>query len=387
MARTRPGNRRQLIIEAASRLFCDRGYHNVGLGDIAADVDISAPALYRHFRNKEDLLLHAVLGGFEEFEDAVSRAPDLDAALRATASVAVRRRELGVLWQRETRNLPAAVRDEALLRFRRTVARLASLTRDDRPDLSEADADLLAWSVCAVLSGLSHRSTRADPAPIEPLVRGIAGAVAAAPVGSGPEQAPGRRTEGAPPGVLLVSRRESLVTVATGLFGQRGFHEISIDEIGHAAGIAGPSVYKHFAAKSDLLYAALDRGAQSLQLMLTSALGDAEGPAEALDALLASYVEFALTHTNLVTALVNEVIHLPSEQRSTLRRLQHDYVVEWEHLLRSTRPELDAGTAALLTRIALGVVNGVVPIRHLHGTGRLDTDLAAICRAVLYIRI
>ncbi|MER6951609.1 TetR family transcriptional regulator [Nonomuraea sp. NPDC000554] len=389
MAHTRPRNRRQLIIQAAARLFCERGYHNVGLSDIAAAVGISAPALYRHFRNKEDLLLHAVLDSFDEFEEAVVAAPALDASLRALASVAVRRRDFGLLWQRETRNLPPALRDEALRRFRRTVARLASLVRRSRAELSAADDDLLAWSVCAVLASPSHRSTRTDPVSLEPVINNMARAVTAAPIDAASGRTGVWRPKGDRPasGVRLASRREALVTAATGLFGQRGFHEISVDEIGQAVGIAGPSVYKHFATKSDLLYAALDRGAQSLQLLLTGTLDGATSPAEALDALLGSYVEFTLTHTSLVTALVTEVIHLPPEQQSTLRRLQHDYVTEWEHLLRAARPGLDAATAALLTRAALGVVNDVAPIRHLRGRDRFDADLASIGRAVLYTPI
>lgn len=48
----RPRNRRQLIVEAAGRVFSERGYHRASMEEIAAGVGITAAALYRHFPNK-----------------------------------------------------------------------------------------------------------------------------------------------------------------------------------------------------------------------------------------------------------------------------------------------------------------------------------------------
>jgi tetratricopeptide (TPR) repeat protein len=45
-------SRRAQLLEAAAVAFGRRGYAAVGLGDIAAAVGISAPALYRHFPGK-----------------------------------------------------------------------------------------------------------------------------------------------------------------------------------------------------------------------------------------------------------------------------------------------------------------------------------------------
>lgn len=51
-AATRPRNRRQLIVEAAGRVFGEHGYHAASMEKIAAAVGITAAALYRHFPNK-----------------------------------------------------------------------------------------------------------------------------------------------------------------------------------------------------------------------------------------------------------------------------------------------------------------------------------------------
>ncbi len=49
--------RRALIVEAAGRLFGDRGYEGTRLDEIATAAGVTKPILYRHFDSKRDLYL------------------------------------------------------------------------------------------------------------------------------------------------------------------------------------------------------------------------------------------------------------------------------------------------------------------------------------------
>jgi AcrR family transcriptional regulator len=49
--------RRVLIVEAAGRLFGDRGYEATRLDDVAAAAGVTKPILYRHFDSKQALYL------------------------------------------------------------------------------------------------------------------------------------------------------------------------------------------------------------------------------------------------------------------------------------------------------------------------------------------
>lgn len=53
--RLEPGQRRELIMEAALRLFAERGYHGVSLDEIAAAAGVTKPVVYDHAVSKEDL--------------------------------------------------------------------------------------------------------------------------------------------------------------------------------------------------------------------------------------------------------------------------------------------------------------------------------------------
>jgi AcrR family transcriptional regulator len=55
--RLAPEQRRALIVEAAGRLFGERGYGGTRLDDVAAAAGVTKPVLYRHFESKSALYL------------------------------------------------------------------------------------------------------------------------------------------------------------------------------------------------------------------------------------------------------------------------------------------------------------------------------------------
>ncbi len=56
-ARLPRGERREQLLEAASEVFVDRGYHAAGMDEIADRAGVSKPVLYQHFSSKLDLYL------------------------------------------------------------------------------------------------------------------------------------------------------------------------------------------------------------------------------------------------------------------------------------------------------------------------------------------
>jgi len=55
--RLRTAERRALILDAAGRLFGERGFDRTRLDDVAAASGVTKPILYRHFDGKQDLYL------------------------------------------------------------------------------------------------------------------------------------------------------------------------------------------------------------------------------------------------------------------------------------------------------------------------------------------
>ena len=86
-----PEQRRALIVEAAGRLFGERGYDGTRLDDVAAAAGVTKPVLYRHFADKTALylaLLERHRDGPRRASPARSRADGtLEARLRAVLEV------------------------------------------------------------------------------------------------------------------------------------------------------------------------------------------------------------------------------------------------------------------------------------------------------------
>src|SRR5215211_6991315 len=140
-----------LIRSAAGQLFLERGYHNVSVTDVAEALDIAPSALYHHYRNKQDLLLHAVLAAQEGVDALVREATSLDDAIGALAAMVVGPHRVLVVWEREARNLETSQRRLIREGEAEIVAHLTALLRADRPDLDDADSDLVARAVLGVL--------------------------------------------------------------------------------------------------------------------------------------------------------------------------------------------------------------------------------------------
>ena len=82
--------------------------------------------------------------------------------------------------------------------------------------------------------------------------------------------------------------------MAAGLFAQRGFHGVSVGDIGKAVGVSGPALYKHFDSKDAVLAEMLVAISERLLAEGQERVAHADGPDDALAALVDWHVTFAL---------------------------------------------------------------------------------------------
>lgn len=127
------------------------------------------------------------------------------------------------------------------------------------------------------------------------------------------------------------TRRQQIIEVAAGLFAERGFHGVSIYDIGAAIGVSGPALYKHFASKDALLAEMLIGISERLlsEGRRRAGASAVSGPDAVLKALVGWHVEFALTYPALITVQFRDLESLSEQDRHTVRRLQRSYVELW----------------------------------------------------------
>ncbi|TCC10375.1 TetR/AcrR family transcriptional regulator [Kribbella soli] len=88
-------------------------------------------------------------------------------------------------------------------------------------------------------------------------------------------------------------RREQLITIARGLFAQKGYEATSVEEIAHRSEVSKPVVYEHFGGKEGLYAVVVDREVRALLDGVTGALtaGRAHELVEQAALALLDYIE------------------------------------------------------------------------------------------------
>ena len=67
--RRNPDGKREAVLHTAVRMFLDRSYARTSMNDVATQLNITKPALYHYFRNKEEILLEIYRLGTDLIDD------------------------------------------------------------------------------------------------------------------------------------------------------------------------------------------------------------------------------------------------------------------------------------------------------------------------------
>lgn len=153
------------------------------------------------------------------------------------------------------------------------------------------------------------------------------------------------------------NRRAQILRAAAELFAGRGFHGVSIEELGRAVGTSGPALYRHFPGKDAVLAAMLLDVSERLEADGRARVRAADGPAAALDALLRGHIEFALGEPALITVHDRELGNVSEPDRRRVRRLQRAYAEQWVGALARLRPDLAPDVVRAAVHATFGLLN------------------------------
>lgn len=353
IAATRPRNRRQLIVEAAGRVFSKRGYHAASMEEIAADVGISAAALYRHFPNKYALFAecaHVIADQLVAAVDEVPPAAGLTEVLGAATRAAVAHRASGGLYRWEARYLERGDRRLLGVKVARVVGRVAEAVRRE---YALPDPELHAVAALGAIGSITMHHVSIAQRRVEEVLLASALRVCS----SDPARSVGgpRRVE-LPGQPVPRTRRAEILAAAIPLFARDGFVKVTNGQIAEAVGLAPSAIYRHYPTKVDILVAACMQAAGLLSQAVEQGLNEVTDPHEAVLSLAATYVAYSFEHTELTSVAEAEIAGLPSDVRQPLILAQREHIDLWEQQLRLARPELDPRQARVLVHAGFGVV-------------------------------
>src|SRR6202162_124328 len=151
MPRVKTISKKEEILEAASRVFAEREFHEVLIDDVAARAGVGKGTVYRYFRTKEELYFETILQAFDDLSATIAEAVAEEAS--------------------PTRRLERIVRES--LRFSWERRHLLSLLQGDERRFAMREAELrrrresmMAIVQRVILDGIERREFRGVDARI-----------------------------------------------------------------------------------------------------------------------------------------------------------------------------------------------------------------------------
>ena len=95
-----------------------------------------------------------------------------------------------------------------------------------------------------------------------------------------------------------------------------------LEDIGAAAGVSGPAIYRHFPNKEALLVELLVGISTRLLAGANAVVADAPDAATALDGLIDFHLDFALGESDLIRIQDRDLEYLPERAKRQVRKAQ-----------------------------------------------------------------
>lgn len=157
------------------------------------------------------------------------------------------------------------------------------------------------------------------------------------------------------------ARKQRILDAAADLFARKGFHSVSMEDIGEAVGITASAIYRHYDSKTAVLVAMFDRVIDQLlgegQRLAADRQAD---PLDALTQLIDGQIGFVVDDRDVAQVYFREIANLPEADRRGLRRKQRLYLEEWVHLLTELRGDLDDTAARTVVHCAIGAIQSTL---------------------------
>lgn len=174
----RPGGRREAIIVAALDLFGRQGYQATGIDEIGAAINITGPAIYRHFGSKQELLAAVFAYSFEIRRDQIREAmthgttphEKLELIIRDTVRDTLDRQRALTLYTTELSHLAPEDRRSVIRKKKEFTNEWVRTLVEVSPSLSTDDATMAVLCVQNLIATLAYTDGGLGRARLEQLL-------------------------------------------------------------------------------------------------------------------------------------------------------------------------------------------------------------------------
>lgn len=157
-------------------------------------------------------------------------------------------------------------------------------------------------------------------------------------------------------------RKKKIIQVATQLFSEKSYHDVTIDEVAAKAGIAKGTIYLYFESKEKLYLEILEYGFESIESLIENEVAKTDPASEKLKKVLRLIFGFYRQNLDVLRILSRDETHLIREHYQFTEHWRERRIKLYEKILEkgvkegSFRPL----NTKLLALIIFGLVRSVM---------------------------
>jgi AcrR family transcriptional regulator len=132
---------------------------------------------------------------------------------------------------------------------------------------------------------------------------------------------------------LIRDRREQLIRAAIKVFGEKGFHQTTVRDIGRAARLTQGTIYNYVRSKEDILFLVCDRVVTEYQDSVRRALSGTGDASERLAEALRGVVKVMIERQSTILLLYHESHNLDRRALRVILARVGEFIANFERLL------------------------------------------------------
>jgi AcrR family transcriptional regulator len=154
-------------------------------------------------------------------------------------------------------------------------------------------------------------------------------------------------------------RRGLILEVAAGMFARRGYDGVSINDIGIAAGVTGPAIYRYFPGKEDMLVSIWQHLYEQSRQGTEAIVAGSATAAEKLEQLVALQIDLAAGQPEKIRIVDSLERHLPADAAKAFRDQRRAILKAWSGLVGQVRPDLRPDERDVTIHAVLALINSI----------------------------
>jgi len=182
----------------------------------------------------------------------------------------------------------------------------------------------------------------------------------------------------------MTDTKDNILDTMQALIQTRGYSAVSYQDIAAELGIRKASIHYHFATKSELGVAVVERYGREFGALLQTATEKGHGPRRLLDIFMQPFVQFGNTEDKicLCGALAGEFLALPPEMQAMVSEFFENQQLWLEKLLRKGRADHEFffdGSPRRQARLIFSALQGALLLKRSNrDSGQLRDVIAEI---------